>query len=154
MISPLLSLSQTYISFRLLQPMTCTTNHWHYENKQGTIKKPYKNATRNAKFFLKFFKHCWLLGPFSKKPCFWKMGMAGIKWWPCLSTRPSFSVKALKTNEFWNSFLHFYLHFQQTFHWYIVCFHTPNGFSYNLTLLPSHLNWPPLCNMFEFAVIL
>ena len=69
-----------------------STNQWHYENKQGTIKKPYKNATRNAKKFFIFFKNCWLLGPFSKKPCFWKMGMAGIKWWPCLSTRPSFSV--------------------------------------------------------------
>ena len=41
---------------------------------------------------LNFFKNCWLLGPFLKKPCFWKMGMAGIKWQPCLSTRPSFSV--------------------------------------------------------------
>ena len=102
------------------------------------------------------------------------MGMAGIKWWPCLSTRPSFSVnineeaflkvsfKNIDWFQIWknyffqkgpknkqifknlNFFLRFYLDFQQTFQWYIVCFHTPNGFSYTLTLLPSHLNWPPL----------
>ena len=72
--------------------LLCTTNHWHYENKRGTIKKPYKNATRNAKNFFNFFQNCWVLGPFSKNLCFWKMGMAGIKWSPCLSTRPSFSV--------------------------------------------------------------
>ena len=36
--------------------LLCTPNHWHYENKQGTIKKPYKNATRNAKKILIFPK--------------------------------------------------------------------------------------------------
>ena len=61
------------------------------KNKEP-LKSPIKNTTRNAKKNFNFFKNCWLLGPFSKKPCFWKMGMAGIKWWPCLSTRPSFSV--------------------------------------------------------------
>ena len=134
--------------------LKCRKNHWEYENRQGTIKKPYKNATRNAKKN-NFFKNCWLLGPFSKNQCFWKMGMAGIKWWPCLCTTPSFSAnsneeaflkisfknidwfqitfskKALKTKNFWkilNFFLHFYLHFQSTYQWYIVCFHTPNFF--------------------------
>ena len=61
--------------------------------------------------------------------------------------KTTFSKKALKTNKFWKiwkNFLHFCLHFQWTFKWYIVCFHTPNGFSYTLTLLPSHLKWPPL----------
>ena len=107
-------------------------------------------------------------------PCFRKMGMTGIKWWPCLFTRPSYSVnineeaflkvsfKNIDWFQIWKNyffqkgpknkqilknlkfFLHFYLHFQWTFQWYIVCFHTPNGFSYTLTLLPSHLNWPPL----------
>ena len=104
------------------------TNPWHYmyENKQVTIKKPYKNATRTAKFF--FFKNCWFLGPLLKNQCLRKMGVAGIKLGPCLSTIPSFLVninekaflkdsfknidlykfeittfskKALKTNNFW-----------------------------------------------------
>ena len=122
-------------------------------------------------FFKIFSKNCLLLGSFLKNPCFWKMGIAGIKWWPCLSTIPSFSVnineeaflkvslKNIDWFQIWKNyffqkgpknkqilknlkffFLHFYLHFQ----WYIVCFHTNNGFSYTLTLLSSHLNWPPL----------
>ena len=68
------------------------TNPWHYENKQGTIKKPYKNATRTAKFFFIFFKKCWFWGPILKNLCLRKMGMASIKWWPCLSTIPSFLI--------------------------------------------------------------
>ena len=31
-------------------------NHWKYENKQYTIEKPYKIATRNAKKNLNFSK--------------------------------------------------------------------------------------------------
>ena len=68
------------------------TNPWHYENKQGTIKKPYKNATRTAKNFFIFFKKCWFWGPILKNLCLRKMGVAGIKWWPCLSTIPSFLI--------------------------------------------------------------
>ena len=41
---------------------------------------------RNAKkIFFEIFKICWFLGPFLKKQCFWKMGMAGIKQLPCPS---------------------------------------------------------------------
>ena len=40
---------------------------------------------------LQFLKICWVLVPFWKKQCFWKMGMAGIKR-PCPSTVPSFLV--------------------------------------------------------------
>ena len=68
------------------------TNPWHYENKQSTIKKTYKNATRTAKIFFIFFKKCWFLGPILKNLCLRKMGVAGIKWWPCLSTIPSFLI--------------------------------------------------------------
>ena len=68
------------------------TNPWHYENKQGTIKKPYKNATRTANFFFIFFKNCWFLGPLLKNLCLRKMDVTRIKWGPCLSTIPSFLV--------------------------------------------------------------
>ena len=66
-------------------------NHWKYENKQYTIEKPYKIATRNAKFFFEFFKICWFLGPFLKNQCFGKMGVAGMKQLPCPSKIASFS---------------------------------------------------------------
>ena len=38
--------------------LLCTSNHWDYENKQCTIKKPYKIATRNEKKFFEMFKIC------------------------------------------------------------------------------------------------
>ena len=56
------------------------------------LKSPIKMLQEMQKKNLYFFKNSCLLGPFSKKPHFWKMGMAGIIWWPFLSTRPSFSV--------------------------------------------------------------
>ena len=62
------------------------------KTNKGPLKSPIKMLQEMQKKKNNFFNNCWLLGPFSKKPCFWKMGMAGIKWWPCLSTRPSFSV--------------------------------------------------------------
>ena len=46
---------------------------------------------RNAKKF-EFFKICWFLGPFLKRQCFGKMGMAGIKLGSHSSTIPSFLV--------------------------------------------------------------
>ena len=70
--------------------LLCINNHWKYENKQYTIEKPYKIATRNAKFFFDFFKICWFFGPFLKKLCFGKMGRAGIKWGQRSSTIPPF----------------------------------------------------------------
>ena len=36
--------------------LLCINNHWKYENKQYTIEKPYKIATRNAKKNLNFSK--------------------------------------------------------------------------------------------------
>ena len=75
-----------------LRFLLCINNHWKYENKQYTIEKPYKIATRNAKKNFEFFKICWFLGPFLKKQCFGKMGMTGIKRWPCPSIIPSFLV--------------------------------------------------------------
>ena len=70
--------------------LLCINNHWKYENKQYTIEKPYKIATRNAKKNFEFFKICWFLGPFLKNQCFGKMGVAGIKWGQRSSTIPPF----------------------------------------------------------------
>ena len=54
--------------------LLCINNHWKYENKQYTIEKPYKIATRNAKKNFEFFKICWFLGPFLKNQFFWENG--------------------------------------------------------------------------------
>ena len=61
------------------------------KTNEGPLKSPIKMLQEMQKK-INFFQNCWVLGPFSKNLCFWKMGMAGIKWSPCLSTRPSFSV--------------------------------------------------------------
>ena len=39
--------------------LLCLSNHWDYENKQCTIKKPYEIATRNEKHIFEMFKICW-----------------------------------------------------------------------------------------------
>ena len=62
------------------------------KTKKGPLKSPIAMLQEIQKFFFNFFKNWWILGHFWKKICFCKMGMAGIKWWPCLSTRLSFSV--------------------------------------------------------------
>ena len=77
-------------SLRQKRFLLCINNHWKYENKQYTIEKPYKIATRNAKKNFEFFKICWFLGPFLKNQCFGKMGVAGIKWGQRSSTIPPF----------------------------------------------------------------
>ena len=53
------------------------------------LKSPIKMLPEMKNNF-EFFKICWFLGPFLKKQCFWKMGMASIKWGP--RTIPSFLV--------------------------------------------------------------
>ena len=96
-----------------------------------------KIATRNEKNIFEFFKICWFLGPFLKKQCFWKMGMAGIKRGPRPSTIPSFLVNlneeallkvSFKNIDWFQIFFHFWWIFYRAFQWYIVCFLTKQGF--------------------------
>ena len=55
--------------------LLCINNHWKYENKQYTIEKPYKIATRNAKKNFEFSKICWFnFRAFFKKLVFWENG--------------------------------------------------------------------------------
>ena len=108
--------------------LLCTTNHGHYENKRGTIKKSYKNATRNAKKEFNFpkivghwglFRKIWVFGKWA-----WQASNGSHAYpldlhFQCISMRkPSwkfhskiftgfkfekttFSKEALKTHKFW-----------------------------------------------------
>ena len=67
----------------------------------------------------------------SKKTCFWKMGIAGIKWWSCLSTRPSFSVNINEEAILKVSFKNIEWFQRET----IICqtIIRPNSFCYNMS---------------------
>ena len=57
------------------------------------LKSPIKLQQEMQKNFLNFPKFVRFLGHFLKKQCFWKMGVAGIKWLPRPSKIGSFSWK-------------------------------------------------------------
>ena len=64
-----------------------------YQSIQYTIEMPYKIFTKNEKKCLKFSTFVSVLGPFLKKQCFWKLGMAGLKRGPCPPSLHSFFME-------------------------------------------------------------
>ena len=132
-----------FTAVKLRRFLLCINNHWEYENKQYTIEKPYKIATRNAKKNFEFFKICWFLGPFLKNQCFGKMGVAGIKWGQRSSTIPPFlmnlNVEALLKVSFKN------------IDWFQICpFSKTTAFSKNA--LKTNKFWKIQKKFFAFLV--